>query len=392
MAANDIKHNTTTSGRWMLVSQNGFDESLQYDDSYSPTEADLGPEDVLVEVHAASLNYRDIAIAKAGKVAMPLPITPNVTPGSDGAGKILALGSDVARLCPSLVQANGKGGIGQDVVTHLAPHTGSGSEDADAAMPGFEDIGSGLGQKEHGTLCRRGVFHYSALLPMPAGLGYEAAASLTCSGLTAWNALMGVEGRKVKKGDWVLVQGTGGVSIASLQIAKAAGANVVATTSSPSKAARLKRLGAAHVINYRETPDWGLAAREHTPKDDARGGGKPRGFDHVVDVGGALTAPQSLQAVRRDGLVTIAGVLGAAGDAPPEPVDIMAAMWSICMVRGIVLGSRAMFADLLAFVAEHKVGVALDDEDQWFGFDRVKEAYARLSRQEHFAKVVIQIK
>lgn len=115
-----------------------------------------------------------------------------------------------------------------------------------------------------------------------------------------------------------------------------------------------------------------------------------RGFDHVVDVGGTLTAPQSLAAVRRDGLVTMAGVLGSGQS--PAPVDIMAAMWSICVVRGVLLGSRDMLRDLLAFVAEHEVDIALDDEGEWFRFDQVREAYGRLSRQEHFAKVVIKIR
>lgn len=159
---------------------------------------------------------------------MPLPISPGITPGSDGAGKIIAIGSSVARLCPSLLgpsdssssrasssSSSSSLGVGQKVVTHLAPHAAS-----DSSLPGFDDIGAGLGQKEHGTLTRRGVFHYSALLPVPDRLGYEATASLTCSGLTAWNALMGCEGRKVKRGDWVLVQGTGGVSVAALQVSQ----------------------------------------------------------------------------------------------------------------------------------------------------------------------------
>lgn len=157
---------------------------------------------------------------------MPLPTSPGITPGSDGAGKIIAIGSSVARLCPSLVlpststgasssSSSSSPGVGQKVVTHLAPHAAS-----DSSLPGFDDIGAGLGQKEHGTLTRRGVFHYSALLPVPDRLGYEATASLTCSGLTAWNALMGCEGRKVKRGDWVLVQGTGGVSVAALQVSQ----------------------------------------------------------------------------------------------------------------------------------------------------------------------------
>jgi NADPH:quinone reductase-like Zn-dependent oxidoreductase len=89
---------------------------------------------------------------------------------------------------------------------------------ADGILPNFEDITSGLGGKTHGTLCRRGIFHYGALVPKPSSLSYAQAATLTCSGLTAWNALMGYRGREVKPGDWVLVQGTGGVSIAALQV------------------------------------------------------------------------------------------------------------------------------------------------------------------------------
>ena len=137
------------------------------------------------------------------------------------------------------------------------------------------------------------------------------------------------------------------------------------------------------MINYRETPGWGTAARQLTPS--------ARGFDHVVDVGGTQTAPESLKAVRRDGVVTMTGILGGGPNEKTGPVDIMSTLWTICTVRGILLGSRDMFRALLKFVAEKKVDIALDDEDKVFGLEEVKEAYGRLSRQEHFAKVVIQM-
>lgn len=142
--------------------------------------------------------------------AIPLPATPDVTPGSDGCGEVVAVGAAVAaELKPDLRP-------GTRVLTHLAPGLEA------TALPGHEDIGAGLGQAAAGTLCRFGVFHASALVPLPAGvladLPAEQLATLPCSALTAWNALMGLRGREVREGDYVLVQGTGGVSIAALQV------------------------------------------------------------------------------------------------------------------------------------------------------------------------------
>lgn len=135
---------------------------------------------------------------------MPLLAVPDVIPGSDGAGVVVAVGSAVPQTWGFQP--------GVHVVTHMV------SRKADEHMPTMEDICAGLGQTLHGTLCRRGVFHYTCLVPMPGNLRFEEAATLTCSGLTAWNALMGVPGREVREGDWVLVQGTGGVSVAALQV------------------------------------------------------------------------------------------------------------------------------------------------------------------------------
>lgn len=141
---------------------------------------------------------------------MPLLAEPNVILGSDGAGVVIAVGSAVTHLKP-----------GANIVTHMV------SRKADEHMPTMVDICDGLGQKLNGTLCRRGVFHYSCLVPMPENLGFEEAATLTCSGLTAWNALMGMPGREVKEGDWILVQGTGGVSVAALQVSEAFARGVI---------------------------------------------------------------------------------------------------------------------------------------------------------------------
>ncbi|KAK7705313.1 hypothetical protein SLS64_008150 [Diaporthe eres] len=194
------------TGRWVLDSAQQGISSLRYDPGASFTADQVGPEEVLVEIHAASLNYRELAICRGNPAsAIPLPATPDVIPGSDGAGVTLAVGSAVPRSSPWLQP-------GAKVVTHMVPHI------EDDALPNLEDVCSGLGQKLNGTLCRQVILHHSALVPMPEHMTFEEAATLTCSGLTAWNALMGMPGREVKEGDWVLVQGTGGVSVAALQV------------------------------------------------------------------------------------------------------------------------------------------------------------------------------
>ncbi|KAK8117483.1 Zinc-type alcohol dehydrogenase-like protein [Apiospora kogelbergensis] len=342
-----------TSGRWVLDSAQEGLSSLRFDAAAAPS-VQLGPEEVLVRMHAASLNYRDLVIARVGRQ-------------NDGSGVILAVGSSV----PSNLNLHPDA----RVVTHMTPHLG------DDELPGFEGISGGLGQQAQGTLCRLGVFHYSALIPLPGSMemSFEAAATLTCSGLTAWNALMGMRGREVRQGDWVLVQGTGGVSIAALQIAVAAGATVIATTSSDAKADRLRSLGAQHVLNYRSQAGWGAAAKELTPEG--------RGVDHVVDIGGAPTLAQSLEAIRRDGVVTVVGMI--AGGASANTPDAMSALYRICVLRGVLLGSRNMFRNMVQFFHEKKIEPAVDDVS--FGLEEAIRAYERLERQQHFSKVVIKI-
>ncbi|KAL2261181.1 hypothetical protein VTK26DRAFT_4615 [Humicola hyalothermophila] len=355
---------TTTFQSWVIASQKDDFSGLVFKNVTSSR--DLGAHDVHVELRAASLNYRDLVIAK-GK--MGLKSSPNVVPGSDGAGVVVQVGSQVRSVKP-----------GDRVVTHMVPRDfedASLGEMDDSALPHFGHISAGLGQGLNGTLTTHGVFRESCLCKLEGELGYEEAATLTCSGITAWNALMGLEGKKVKKGDWVLVQGSGGVSVAALQFAVAVGANVVATTSSDEKGARLRGLGASHVINYRQVPEWGSAARKLTPSG--------RGFDIIVDVGGDATLSQAVQAVRIDGLVVVAGLLGGAH----EPVPLMSALQSICVVRGVLLGTRQMMADMVAFVAERGIKPALDTEV--FSLEEANLAYKRLEEQKHFSKVVIRI-
>lgn len=240
------------------------------------------------------------------------------------------------------------------------------------------DISAGLGHSIDGTLRDRGHFHETALVHAPKDLDFGRASTLTCSGLTAWNALFGLKGRQVQAGNWVLVQGTGGVSIAALQFAVAVGAIVVATTSTAVKATRLQALGAAHVLNYRQVPAWGSTARALTP------GG--RGFDFVVDVGGNDTLLESLNAIRTDGIIVATGLLGG---TDPQPVPMLAALMHACTVRGILLGTRNQLRDMVRFVEERHIEPVVDDMS--FGLAEVKEAYERLEKQQHFSKVVVRI-
>lgn len=299
--------------------------------------------------------------SQVSKGTAPGDVKPNVVPGSDGAGIVKEVGKNIKNFK-----------AGDRVVTHLTPTT------PDDQFPTLTDVGAGLGQAIDGTLQEVGVFPESALVYAPKDLSFDRAATLTCSGLTAWNALFGLKGNEIQAGDWVLVQGTGGVSIAALQFAYAVGANVVATTSTEEKAKRLRNLGAKHVINYRTTPAWGPEARKSTPEN--------RGFDLIVDVGGDSTLNESLSAVRTNGVVAATGILGSQS----QPVPMLNTIWCVCTVRGIVLGTRNQFKDMIKFVEEKNVQPVVDDEV--FGLEQAKDAYERLVAQKHFSKVIIKIR
>ena len=216
-----------------------------------------------------------------------------------------------------------------------------------------EAVGSGLGGAVDGTLRRFGVFHEHGLVKAPNSLTPIEASTLTCAPLTAWNALYGLQSKAIKKGDWVLTQGTGGVSLSAIQFAVAAGATVVSTTSSLAKAEGLKRMGASHVINYRDTPNWGEVARGFTP------GGL--GFDHILEIGGATSIGQSLAAIKLEGVITIIGFLSSSEDTDKsgQPV-LMDALSHICTVRGIFVGSREQFLEMNKAIDKAKIQPVVD--------------------------------
>jgi NADPH:quinone reductase-like Zn-dependent oxidoreductase len=214
----------------------------------------------IAPVHAASLNYRDLAIIKG---FYPFAQREGVVPASDGAGVVEEVGAGVTRFKK-----------GDKVLTLFNQAHLAGSLD-------FHSVTTGVGGTIDGALQQYGAFDEQGLVSMPSNLDFLQGSTLTCAGLTAWNGLYGLESRGLKPGDWVLTQGTGGVSMFAVQFAKAAGAKVIATTSSAAKGEKLKSLGADHVINYKEVSNWGEEAKKLTP------GG--RGVQHILEVGGPNT-------------------------------------------------------------------------------------------------------
>lgn len=240
------------------------------------------------------------------------------------------------------------------------------------------DVPYMLGQGTNGTLRSQGVFLERALVHAPKSLDWLSASTLTCTWTTAWNILFGLKGKQAGPGTWILVQGTGGVSIATIQLAKELGASIVATTSREDRAARLRSIGADFTINYRTSPDnWGKKARDLTPNG--------RGFDIVVDIGGNETLAQSLAAVRVDGAVMIIGGVGISAN----PVPLFAVLFHTCIVRGILGGTRAQFRELVQFIDERGIKPVVDDVV--FELIHAKDAYRRLKEKKHFSKVVIRI-
>jgi NADPH:quinone reductase-like Zn-dependent oxidoreductase len=222
-----------------------------------------------------------------------------------------------------------------------------------------------------GTLTELLVLSEQAFVHIPPSLSFEEAATLPCAGVTAWNAL--TIGRQVKPGDIVLVLGTGGVSILALQIALAAGATVVVTSSSDEKLSRARALGASVGINYRTTPEWGKAVVEAT---------KGHGADIVVEAGGAGTLQKSIEALALNGAISLLGVL-TQGTIVPHPLMAKAGT-----LRGLLVGSRALFEDLNTAIEANKIKPVID---KVFPFEQAVEAYQYQASQQLFGKVVITV-
>lgn len=316
----------------------------------------LGPADVHVRFHAASLNYRDLMVALGHY--NPKMLLPRVL-GSDAAGEVLAVGPAVThfkpgdRVCSLFFQDWLDG--------EIQPLTGK----------------SALGGVTDGVFATERILPETGLIPMPDHLSFEEAATLPCGALTAWNAL--VEQGHLRAGQTVLVQGTGGVSLFALQIAKMHGATVILTSSSDEKLNRGLRLGADHSINYNSTPDWDKAAKALTNNI---------GVDHVVEVGGQGTITRSLNAVRPAGHIHVIGVLSGTGPDPGSGIDVRSVLTRSVHINGIYVGSRAMFHRMNAALAANKLHPVLD---RVFPFAESRSAFEHMQRGSHFGKIVLSL-
>jgi NADPH:quinone reductase-like Zn-dependent oxidoreductase len=313
-------------------------------------EPEPGPGQVLLRMKAASLNYRDWVLCQRGygRRSGTLPLIPV----SDGAGQVVAVGEGVSRVavddlvCPIFGQTWISGPIREEHWSDL------------------------LGGPLDGVMQELMVLAEDGVMKAPHGWSPVQAATLPCAAVVAWNAV--VHQGRAKAGDVVLVQGTGGVSLFALLFAKIQGAEVIATSSSGTKLDRIKALGANHVVNYKDTPDWHKAARKITDG---------MGVDIVVEVGGAGTLEKSIQVVRPGGIVALIGVLsGAVGELNLGPV-----VTQNIHLQGITVGSRDLFDDMVKAIDFHGIEPPVDEN--LFDFDAVSEAIKSIPAGRHFGKI-----
>lgn len=315
-----------------------------------------GPGEVLVRVHASSLNFHDYVV-----VTGDIPTAEGRVPMSDGAGEVVEVGPPIeAAVEPPSFKP------GDRVISLFFPRWLDGA-------PSNHRTGGVPGDNVDGFAAEYVTVPQTALTPQPKGYDHGEAATLPCAALTAWRALF-VDG-PLQPGETVVVQGTGGVSVFALQLAKAAGATVIATSSSEEKIERLRKLGADHVVNYREQPQWARAVVELT-------GGE--GADHVVEIGGSGTLGQSLRACRAGGHIAMIGVLtGREG-----PVSTATLMWKNIRVQGLTVGSRRHQLDMVRAIEAIGLRPVIDSR---FPLERIADAFRHQASGRHFGKIVLEI-
>jgi NADPH:quinone reductase-like Zn-dependent oxidoreductase len=308
-----------------------------------------GPYDVLVRMRAASLNYRDHAIVTGN---YRYDLDHDTIPCSDGAGEVVSVGPRVTRFQP-----------GDRVVSTFFQIW------IDGIPPKNR---SALGAPMDGTLAEYVSLHEEGWVAMPPSLSFEEAATLSCAGATAWNALM-VAGRAIKPGDTVLSLGTGGVSMFALQFGTAAGARVIVTSSSDEKIERVRALGASEGVNYKTHPDWEKEVQRLT-------GG--RGVDCVVENGGIGTLAKSFLCVGWGGKISLIGVLaGPEGQANPHDL-----MFKSASLHGIGVGSRASLENLIRAIEVNRIKPVID---KVFPFADAVDAFRYQATQAYVGKIVI---
>jgi NADPH:quinone reductase-like Zn-dependent oxidoreductase len=322
-------------------------EHVAVSDRPDPT---CGPDDVLIEMHAAALNFRDFVFVRGGygREGGPLPMVLL----SDGAGRVIDVGKNVTRaaigdlVCPTIMP----GWIDGPIKDEYRRQSRGGSID--------------------GVMAGKMALPESAIVKAPDFYTPAEAATLPCAALTAWNALAGI-----KSGDLVVTQGTGGVSLFALQFARAMGATVVITSSSEEKLHRASTLGAQLGINYDSHPDWAKELLRMTGR---------RGADLVIELGGAESLPQSIRAVRTGGTIALIGVLSGAN----AELELGRVVTRGLRLQAVTMGSRDDFEAMVTFIEQHKIKPVIDALR--FSFAETRAAIATMSQGRHFGKLVIE--
>ncbi len=304
--------------------------------------------EIVVEWHATSLNYHDYLVAIGA-----IPVPEGRIPMSDGAGIVSAIGPDVTEFK-----------TGDRVMAMFFPNWIEGK-------PSLRKTIGVSGETVDGYITEMSCLPETAVTKMPDGYSYAEAATLPCAALTAWRALM-VEGN-LQPGEKVLIEGTGGMSIFALQLAKAAGARVYATTSSNEKAERLKEMGAEMVVNYKEDERWGKTIFKHTG-----------GVDHVLDVGGGSTMKQSIEAAAIGGHIASIGILG---NGRKGEITFPKLFFKHLTMSGLAVGSRVMQQ---AMVNALNVSELRPIIDKSFGFGELADAFRYQETGQHFGKIVVE--
>lgn len=306
--------------------------------------------EIRVRNHASSLNFHDYVVATG-----LLPVDDGRIPMSDGAGVVESVGPGVTQFQP-----------GDRVMSCFFPQWDDGPADDPGKISGVP------GDNIDGFAAETVTMPASTFTSMPDGYTFEQAATLPCAAATAWRALM-VEA-KVKPGDTVLVQGSGGVSVFALQFAKAAGCHVIATSSSDAKLEKLSELGADQLINYRQFEKWGDRTLEIT-------GG--RGVNVIVEVGGSGTLAQSVRAIAMGGHISMIGVLtGFHGEVPTAEL-----FQKNAVISGITVGSRANQKDMVRAINTAGIQPVIDRS---FALEDLAEAFRLQESQAHFGKICLR--
>jgi NADPH:quinone reductase-like Zn-dependent oxidoreductase len=305
------------------------------------------PNQVLVRVHARSLNFRDLLIVKQRYI---VPARQGVVPLSDGAGEVVALGEGVTTLA-----------IGDRVAATYFPSWQDGRLSMSMGADQF-------GCTRDGMLAEFVLLDTSSVVKIPTHLSFNEASTLPCAGVTAWNALVG--GRGLVPGDVVLTIGTGGVALFALQFAKLLGARVVALTSSDRKEALLRAMGADEVVNRMVHTDWATEVRRLT---------QGRGTDLVVETGSIETLPHSLNACAANAELALVAALG-------EGSLNSSALRGLVAIRRLFVGSRANFEAMNRAIAQHQLRPVID---RVFPFAEAKQAYGHFESKQYAGKVII---